>query len=438
MCFYPNAIDTDNHDEPLSVVYDMLCIAPKVFSKNLQPLIAHKNAVGVKTIFMTTETVYTDYDGRDAAEKVKYAIKDAKEQYNISYVLLVGGLKPLGLGWYVPVRYAQLDDGSGYTEFLTDLYFADLYTGEGEFDDWDSNGNGVFAEWGVGGDHLDLIPEVAVGRLACRTPQEVNNVVQKIITYENETHGSSWFNTVVAIGGDTFPDYSGYEGESTCDVATSFLTEFTIEKLYTSTGKLSGPDDIIGAINQGCGFLITRGRGGQDRIRMVMPEGSEFVAFQLKHISKLTNIEEYPICILGECIHGRFDVCILNLLKVFQKIPGYSLYDCIYDCIAWRLVCEKNAGAIATLTNTNICFGAYGDSDENGIIDDAEMYGGYLAVELLRLYGQEGISTLGTLHKEAISHYVDEFSVHSDKYHCKSVLEFIVLGDPSLQIGGYL
>jgi hypothetical protein len=426
---------SENQNQPLRTTYDMLCIAPKVFSNSLQPLITHKNAVGVQTILLTTEDIYKNYDGRDNAEQIKYAIKDAKEQYNISYVLLVGGMKLLGSGWYVPVRYSLLDDGSGNSMFLTDLYFADLYKENGEFDDWDSNGNGIFAEWGK--DTLDLTPDVALGRLPCRTTKEVDIIVEKIITYETETFGSSWFNRMVVIGGDSFPAYAGAEGEATCDVAASYMTGFSIQKLYTSTGNLTGPTDIINAINQGCGFLMTRGKGGTDRVRMGMPDGSELVAFQNKHVSKLSNKDQYPICVLGECIHGKFDVCLRNLIKVIQNISGYTLYDSIYECIAWKLVREKDAGMIAVLTNTNICFGAPGDADENGIPDDAEMYGGFLAVELFRLYSQEGIQTLGILHQQALSNYVNQFPVHTDKFHGKSVQEFILFGDPSLRIGGY-
>ncbi|MBN1860473.1 MAG: hypothetical protein JW840_03325 [Candidatus Thermoplasmatota archaeon] len=421
----------------LTTGYDMVIIAPALFQKNLQPLINHKNAVGIQSTLLTSEDIYSRYDGRDTAEQVKYAIKDAKEQWNISYVLLIGGMKILGLEWYVPVRYSHLDDGFGNTIFLTDLYFADLYKENGSFEDWDSNGNGVFAEWGPGGDLLDLTPDVAIGRLPCRTKNEVDTIVEKIISYENTTYGQPWFHRMIAIGGDTFTDYAGYEGELTCDIATSYLTNFTIKKLYTSTGTMSGPDDILDAVNQGCGFLLTRGRGGTDRIRMVMPEGSEFIAFQNKHMSKLTNKENYPICVLGECIHGKFDVSMINILKVLKKEPGYTIYDCIYECIAWRLIREKNAGGIATITNTNICFGAFGDSNENGIPDDAELYGGFLAVELFRLYGQEGIDTLGLIHQQSLSNYIELFPVHTNKIHCKSLQEFILFGDPSLKIGGY-
>jgi hypothetical protein len=170
---------------------------------------------------------------------------------------------------------------------------------------------------------------------------------------------------------------------------------------------------------------------------MVMPEGEEFVAFDIDSISQLKNKDMYPIIVLGECIHGRFDVGLINIIKLLQKDPEYNIYDCIYECIAWKLISEENAGAIATVTNTNICFGDIGDKDHNGILDDAEMYGGFLAVDLFRLYAQEHIDTLGMLHQKAVSNYVDSFPVHADKIHCKSVQEFILFGDPSLKIGGY-
>ncbi|RLF56546.1 MAG: peptidase C25, partial [Thermoplasmata archaeon] len=68
------------------------------------------------------------YSGRDDAEKLKYAIKDAVEEYGIEYVLLVGGLSsPIKSDtWLVPVRYDHLSYGDE-KKTLCDLYFADIY-----------------------------------------------------------------------------------------------------------------------------------------------------------------------------------------------------------------------------------------------------------------------------------------------------------------------
>ncbi len=201
-------------------VYDMVIIAPSEFSDALQKLVEHKNNYGVKTFLMTTEEIYSKYNGRDEPEKIKYFIKNAIEQYGIKYVLLVGGLKSLiyakpkdnknaGVtGWHLPVRYSNLiAEEPGY---LCDLYYADIYKEGGEFDDWDSNGNGIFAEWldieKEPDDVLDLYPDVAVGRLACRNLKEVEDVVNKIIEYEKNAYGSQWFKRILVVSGDGFLD----------------------------------------------------------------------------------------------------------------------------------------------------------------------------------------------------------------------------------------
>ena len=72
---------------------DLLIIAPKKFSSALQPLITFKESKGIRTTLLTVEDITSTYNGRDAPEKIKYAIKDMRETTGIKYVLLVGGIK---------------------------------------------------------------------------------------------------------------------------------------------------------------------------------------------------------------------------------------------------------------------------------------------------------------------------------------------------------
>jgi hypothetical protein len=212
---------------PAKSTYDLVIIGPEIFSSEIQRLIDHKTAMGVPSVLKTTEEIYDEYDGVDKPEQIKYFIKDALEDWDVKYVLLFGGLKSNLIAkqkddvnhgakaWYFPVRFSNLQwDGdesynftSGEPGFITDLYYADIYKEGGVFDDWDSNGNGVFGEWsGPLRDELDLYPDVAYGRLSCRSTREAKNVVDKIINYEQTPADPSWFDKIIVISGDGFLD----------------------------------------------------------------------------------------------------------------------------------------------------------------------------------------------------------------------------------------
>jgi hypothetical protein len=222
-------VSYDNTSSPplaSSDAYKMVIIAPNVFANELKRLVDHKNGHTVPTLLKTTEDIYGKYTGIDNPEKIKYFIKDAIETWNVTYVLLVGGLKSLVYGnpkdtincgqqdWYVPVRYSNLYDK--YQEdpvydpgFLCDLYFSDIYKMGGVFDDWDSNDDGIIAARNYPGtqdDTLDLFPDIYVGRLPCRNKNEVRSCVDKIIAYENTAAGSEWFKRIVAVAGDGLQD----------------------------------------------------------------------------------------------------------------------------------------------------------------------------------------------------------------------------------------
>jgi hypothetical protein len=239
---------------PTSNTYDLVIITPPEFTSDLQNLVDHKNNIGVKTIMKTTDEIYTQYDGVDQPEKIKYFIKDSLETWGIQYVLLVGGLKSLiwanpkentnygSKDWRLPVRYANLMEFE--PGIISDLYYADIYKQGGVFDNWDSNSDGIFAYklgGGMKNDKLDLYPDVYLGRLPCRTNKEVQDVVDKIITYETQPLDPSWFNKMIVVSGDGFLDQDdlGFQWD------TNGLPngEYTIYAQSTNPEGTSGPID---------------------------------------------------------------------------------------------------------------------------------------------------------------------------------------------------
>ena len=202
--------------------YDLLVLSPSGFLADLQPLIAHKEDMGFDTKLVSLDEIYAetyfelteqereDYN-RDEQETIKYFIYQAVENWDVDYVLAVGGWRSFwGLNRpniQFPIRYSRYDDGSepGYA---CDQYYSffkdfDNDTQEYFFDDWDTNGNDIIAE---GIDTYDAHADVVFGRLACRNRLEVRTMVNKIITYETSAYDEDWFKKFLTITGDGFQD----------------------------------------------------------------------------------------------------------------------------------------------------------------------------------------------------------------------------------------
>jgi len=468
---------------PLGEQYDMVIITPKRFESAALPLKEHKDQMGLPTIIKTTESIYKDYTGRDEPEKIKYFIKDAIETYDIKYVLLLGGKQGQSRKWYVPARYSNLEDkASGEVTYwnetyASDLYYADIYrynetSAEYEFDDWDSNGNGKFAEWTwewnseYGGfwnntidqkDVLDLCPDVYAGRLACNNIFDVRTVVNKIINYEKNTYGESWFKKMIIVGGDTViyendPDPVN-EGELETGLGASYIEPlgFEINKLWASNGKLESSTDVIEAVSDGAGFLYFSGHGSPAvwSTHPTQNDGEWIDALATFQMARLRNNNELPICIVGGCHNSEFDVSLFNFidglrhpLKYFSWAEDQNCFGkmaWVPRCWSWNLVRQKNGGSIATIGNTGLGWGDGGEACTASL-------DGWITSHFFQVYynlRNLDNCTLGMVHGQTISEYITSFDpdnsiIHdTDNRDEKTVEQWILLGDPSLKIGGY-
>jgi hypothetical protein len=433
--------------------YKLVIIAPKDFSTALQPLVNHKMSKGVTTKLVTRDdicdSVYFPAEGRDCAEEMKYFIKNAFDQWGTKYVLLVGGRNGgiMEEKWWVPVRYSLLnDDGEG--SYLTDLYFADVYDSNGNFSSWDSNNNGIFAEWThTKKDILDMYPEVYVGRLPCTSVSQVKTMVDKIITYETTTAGKEWFKKMVVVGGDSAPVEGDpyYEGEEENKLALEYMTGFEGVRLWTSNGNFTGPQDVINGISAGCGFLFFDGHGNPMSWSTHPPNNeSDWInGLQVKHMSKLKNGEQLPVTVCGGCHNGQFNTSLFNIpkgiiqegFKYFKRT--FFLGGWIPECWAWKLMSVKNGGSIATMAYAGLDWFAIGDYNQDSIPDCTQFYSGYTNTQFFKNYGVNKMTILGQAHSQALIDYLNAYPPMQEKLDCKTVQEFVLLGDPSLQIGGY-
>jgi hypothetical protein len=420
--------------------YDLIIIAPKRFKLPLNRLVRHKNNIGVKTKLFTLDEVYDQiitWKGRDKPEKIKYFIKLAYDEFKIKYVLLVGDFRNL------PLRYVHNEDlEGGYHEptFISDLYYADIIDSNGNFSSWDTNNNGVFGEWSgeeAQDKDIDLYPDIAVGRLACITNIEVLIMVKKIITYEKTTYGKEWFNRIVVAGGDTYPNatkWPAIEGEETCKRVLENMSEFENTTLFTSDGSWSGPKDIISAINKGCGFFFGDAHANPRVWGTHPPNSGEWIwGLKTYNMPFLFNGRKLPVVVVGGCHNFQIDVHPLKILE-----DGKDQYTWIPECWGWKFVRKIGGGAIAGIGCTGL-----GMTKEDK--DSFEGASDYLEPQLFYEYGQNKSSDiLGELWAKALTNYLDKYPIDWDTpaawdyaIDAKTVQQWILLGDPSLKIGGY-
>ena len=428
--------------------FDLVIISPSLFSDQIQRLVEHKNNVGISTFLKTTEEIYSQYDGHDEAEQIKYFIKDAIEQSGVKYVLLVGGRIGQSFRWHVPVRYSNVYDGFMHYNFLSDLYFADIYDENGDFDNWDDNSNQIYSEWNedISEEVVDLIPDVALGRLPCRNQEEVIDIVEKIISYETSSYGKQWLKNILLIGGDTNPgigDLYPYEGEVDCKQTKQLLAGYNVTELYATEGTLLDYNDFISSFNKGSGFVLFHGHGLQDGLFTHNIDGEQITVFDLKYLSYLNNYNMYPITVVGCCLTTEFDVGLFNFLRIFENLKQHRWfrnmkYECISESISWQLVKKTDGGSIAHIGSSSTAWGADGDENNDGIPDSVQNgYTSGLCYEFFNIISEGELDILGDVYVETLSRVINDQNPYNDVVQVKCIQEFQMIGDPSLKIGGY-
>jgi hypothetical protein len=225
-----------------------------------------------------------------------------------------------------------------------------------------------------------------------------------------------------------------------------FPNDFQEVNLWTSTGDFNDILDVISAFDKGCGFAYFAGHanpmvwgnhypgipGGRndatvDGLYQINQGGIKPPLFPLDQIK---NGDKLPITIISGCHPLAIDCSLPKLLID----PIYNLYSAksgswAPECLGWWLTRLPKGGTIATMGPAAMGYGVAGS-------ENTERYGGWLWPEFFRLYFEENIDLLGVTYTQSLSSYVTHFSPMGQS-HTKTVEEMLLLGDPTLKIGGY-
>ncbi|MBW2454290.1 MAG: hypothetical protein JRI68_07260 [Deltaproteobacteria bacterium] len=240
---------------PLNENGEMLIIAHDAWLPNVQPLVDHKNAIGIPTTAVGVGTI-----GNDSGA-IKSHIQNVYNNGNLAFVLLVGDVAQLATPW-----------ASGGA---CDPCYAKLA------------GN-------------DSYPEVLVGRFSAETPAHVDTQVQRTIEYEQgQATQQPWFKKGVGIGSTEGP---GDDGEMDYQHIANIRTDL-LNYGYSQVDEIYDPSASSGAVaaalNEGRGIVNYTGHGSM---------GSWVTSnFSNQHVNNLTNTGKLPFINSVACNNGEFN-----------------------------------------------------------------------------------------------------------------------------------
>ncbi len=304
--------------------YQLLIITPAQFENDFNDLMETYLMRGIKSELVSKETINTSITGQDLQEKIRNYIIQEYQEHNIEFVLLGGDVE------HIPHRgfYCYVQSGSGYTDddIPADLYYSAL---DGTWND-DNDGN-----WGEIGED-DLLPEVAVGRFSFSNVNELNNMLNKTLMYQNEPVMGEFNNALMAgewlysnpntYGSDYLELLIGYHDDNGYETF-GIPESYNYEKLYEINQSWYA-NDLITAINSGKQFVHHVGHAN-----------SNYVAYM--HNSDITNSNFYgangvdhnfTIMQSAGCICGAFDDsdCIMEKMVSIENfavaVVGNSRY----------------------------------------------------------------------------------------------------------------
>jgi len=315
---------------------DYVIITSQSLVPNWDALKNWKTKKGLNTEVVATNTIYSQYPGRDNQEKIRNFIIDYWQNKGLKWVLLGGD------DFIVPDRKTRLviEDSTITGNIPTDMYYADLQWS------WDGNGNNYFGEMG---DTVDLLHDVYVGRAPVDNATNIANFIQKDTTYEKNPN-VSYLKTLLLPSQMLFSPYHGR-------IANNIIASYFPAGWRTSKIEDPPAGAVCDSLSEGYQFCHITAHGNPTSLGVLY----------MSEIPSLSNGVEYNIMNGINCYCGAFD-------------DG--------DCIAESLVNYPNGGCVANMLNSRYGLGyppALGPSE-------------MLNIEFYKSFTTYGMSEVGTAH----------------------------------------
>jgi len=253
---FVNAGDEDDgRYAPLDEEGEMLIIAADAYLSSVEPLVAHKNGIGIPTTAVGVGSI-----GNSSGAIGGY-IADQYASSNLAFVLLVGDANQVATPY---VGYAAADPT-----------YATV------------SGN-------------DNYPDILVGRFSAESTSQVDTQVSRTIEYETlPATAQSWFLKGMGIGSEEGPGDDGeYDWEHIDRIRGDLLGHgySEVDQFY---GYSASASDVRNALNEGRGIVNYCGHGWDG--------GWVTTGFSNSDVNSLSNVGRLPFIVTVGCNVGEFD-----------------------------------------------------------------------------------------------------------------------------------
>jgi hypothetical protein len=241
----------------------------------------HRSALGLRVATVEVEDLYDEFnDGIFNPQAIRNFLAYTYDHWTApapTYVLLLGGasydyrdLLDLERVNYVPTQIIETDE-----------------LGQTPSDNWFVRVNGT-----------DILPDMFIGRLTAQDHSEAEDVVDKVIYYEEHPPDDSWNTQVLLVADD----------EAVFEIISEQLAGllpfyYTANKVYTGDYPPGDPTaDITGHINAGSVLVNYAGHGNVDR----WGSWSDGHIFNRADVTALNNAHKLPVVSVANCLNGYF------------------------------------------------------------------------------------------------------------------------------------
>jgi len=323
---------TANRLDPMSIVEDQpsdlhsqingadyILITHADFGAVVQPLADHRALEGLRTQVVDVQDVYDEFSGGVfEPQAITDFLAHAYANWQApapSFVVLVGD------GHYDPKDNLARGETVWLPPYMADV---DPWMGETAADN-------RFVTVSGG----DILPDMHLGRLPCRTPAEAAEMVAKTIAYEqgDSAHGWTWKSLFVADNADAAGDFADL---SDTLIDQSFPTSNEAHRVYlgvTHTDIGAARTEILDAVDQGCLLVSYFGHATHNR-------WAQENLLDIPAIGSLSNGDRLPVMVPMTNQEGYF------------VHPSSIASD--YSCLAESIVRAAGRGAVASWSATGL------------------------------------------------------------------------------------